>query len=319
MLTAEESFALIQPVKSISGGGTEGAPSGVEHEGLILMKGSDCFACHKEKEKLLGPSFADIAAKYKADKDIDKLLVAKVKVGGAGAWGAIPMSPHPALKDEDITKMIQYIMTVKGGSVATGVPVVVETKNSSSESALPLHEGFALIQKNDCIACHKNDARIVGPSYQEIAEKYKDDKEAIKKLSEKVKKGGSGVWGEIPMGPHATVSDADITIMVEAVMTLKKGNVEEAKVEVVVNEFTAGFEAMKKSDCYACHKDQEALVGPSFLDIAKKYKENKDIKGLSGKIKNGGSGVWGQVPMLPHPQLSDEEIEKMVQAVLSVK
>lgn len=320
MLTAEESLALIQPVKSSSGSGSGsggGTTNSVESEGLVLMKSSDCMACHKETEKAVGPSFADIAAKYKNDKSIETILATKVKNGGSGAWGAIPMSPHPALKEEEIVKMIQYILTVKGGVVSTSV--MPESEKTASNTSVPVHAGFDIIQKNDCIACHKNESRIVGPSYQEIAEKYKEDSDALKKLSEKVKKGGSGVWGEIPMGPHATVSDEDIAKMVEAILTLKKREIAESKIEVVVNEFTAGFEAMKKSDCYACHKEQEAGVGPSFIDIAKKYRENKDVKALSGKVKNGGAGVWGQVPMLPHPQLNDEEIEKMVHAVLSIK
>lgn len=321
MLTVEESIALIQPVKSVSGsGGAEGgSASSAEHEGFALMKGTDCMACHKEKEKLLGPSFADIAAKYKNDKGIESILATRVKNGNVGVWGAVPMSPHPTLKDEDIIKMVKYILTVKGGVAPSKVELPSDGNQATGTAVLPTHEGFGIIQKNDCIVCHKLEERIIGPTYTEIAEKYKDDKEALKKLSEKVKKGGSGVWGDVPMGPHTTVSDEEIEKMVTAILTLKKPDVAEVSAVVEANEFTAGFEAMKKSDCYACHKDKDASIGPSFLEISKKYKDNKDVKALSTKVKNGSTGVWGQMVMLPHPQLSDEEIEKMVNAILSVK
>ena len=79
--------------------------------GEELMKKSDCFTCHKTDAKLVGPSFKEIAAKYKAT-DVDS-LADKVIKGGAGVWGQIPMTAHPALKKEDVKKMIEWILTQK--------------------------------------------------------------------------------------------------------------------------------------------------------------------------------------------------------------
>ncbi|MFT7163040.1 MAG: cytochrome c, partial [Bacteroidia bacterium] len=72
------------------------------------------------------------------------------------------------------------------------------------------------------------------------------------------------------------------------------------------------------SDCLACHKINEKLVGPSYLDVSKKYTE-KDKEYLVSKIMNGGSGVWGNAPMAAHPTLKKEEVEEMVDYILSLK
>ena len=80
----------------------------------------------------------------------------------------------------------------------------------------------ALAQKNGCLACHQVDKKVVGPAYKDVAAKYKGDAGAAAKLAEKVKKGGSGVWGPVPMPPNANVKDDDIKTMVAYVLTLKK-------------------------------------------------------------------------------------------------
>jgi len=78
----------------------------------------------------------------------------------------------------------------------------------------------ALANKSGCLACHAVDKKIVGPSYKQVAEKYRGDKGAEAKLVEKVKKGGSGVWGQIPMPPN-NVSDADARALVSWILSQK--------------------------------------------------------------------------------------------------
>jgi len=80
----------------------------------------------------------------------------------------------------------------------------------------------ALMKKNGCVACHAIDKKVVGPAYQDVAAKYKGDAGAAAKLADKVKKGGGGVWGQIPMPPNAQASDADIKELVAWVLSLKK-------------------------------------------------------------------------------------------------
>ena len=80
----------------------------------------------------------------------------------------------------------------------------------------------ALAKKHNCLACHAIDKKLVGPSYAEVAAKYKGDAGAEAKLIAKVKNGGSGAWGQIPMPPNASVPDADIKTMVKWVLSTKK-------------------------------------------------------------------------------------------------
>jgi cytochrome c len=79
----------------------------------------------------------------------------------------------------------------------------------------------ALASKNGCLACHAVDKKVVGPSYKEVAAKYRNDKGAEAKLIDKVKKGGTGVWGQVPMPPNAQVSDADVKTLVKWILSLK--------------------------------------------------------------------------------------------------
>ncbi len=80
----------------------------------------------------------------------------------------------------------------------------------------------ALAKKHNCLACHAVDKKLVGPSYVEIAAKYKGQKDAETKLVDKVKKGGSGAWGQIPMPPNASVPEADVKTLVKWVLSAKK-------------------------------------------------------------------------------------------------
>lgn len=79
-----------------------------------------------------------------------------------------------------------------------------------------------LLKKYACTACHAVEKKLVGPAYSDVAAKYKGDPKAAALLSEKVKKGGVGNWGPVPMPPNAQVPDADIKIMVTHVLGLKK-------------------------------------------------------------------------------------------------
>lgn len=80
----------------------------------------------------------------------------------------------------------------------------------------------AMMKKDGCAACHSIDKKIVGPAYVDVAAKYKGDKDAVAKLTKKVKEGSTGVWGPIPMPPNAAVSQADATELVTWILSLKK-------------------------------------------------------------------------------------------------
>ena len=88
-------------------------------------------------------------------------------------------------------------------------------------ACLPAAANEELAKKNACTACHAVDKKVVGPAFKEVAAKYKGDKTAEAKLVDKVKKGGVGVWGQVPMPPNSAVSDKDIQTLVKWVLSLK--------------------------------------------------------------------------------------------------
>jgi cytochrome c len=77
-----------------------------------------------------------------------------------------------------------------------------------------------LAKKYNCLACHQVDKKVIGPAYQDVAAKYKDQADAPAKLAAKVKAGGVGVWGQIPMPPNPTVSDADLNALIAWILAL---------------------------------------------------------------------------------------------------
>jgi cytochrome c len=85
--------------------------------------------------------------------------------------------------------------------------------------AVPAQADEALAKKHNCLACHTVDKKLVGPSYKEIAKKYKGQNVAAQ-LEQKVKKGGQGVWGPVPMPPNAAVPDGDIKKLVDWIVKL---------------------------------------------------------------------------------------------------
>ena len=80
----------------------------------------------------------------------------------------------------------------------------------------------------------------------------------------------------------------------------------------------AQAELAKQKNCLACHATDKKLVGPSYKDVAAKYKGDKDaVAKLSKKIREGGVGVWGQVPMPANPQVNEQEAQSLAKWVLS--
>lgn len=101
-----------------------------------------------------------------------------------------------------------------------------------SATAYADNAGLSLAQKNACLSCHSVDKKIVGPGYNDVANKYRDqaylkkmgykDASAVEAyLVDKVKKGGAGVWGSIPMPPNPQVKDEDLRTIVKWVLSLK--------------------------------------------------------------------------------------------------
>ena len=88
-------------------------------------------------------------------------------------------------------------------------------------AATPALASEELAKKNACTACHAVDKKLVGPAYKDVAKKYKGDAKAEAMLFDKVKKGGVGNWGQVPMPPNANVKDEDVKTLVKWILALK--------------------------------------------------------------------------------------------------
>ena len=82
-------------------------------------------------------------------------------------------------------------------------------------------KGLELIAKNDCLTCHKIDEKLVGPAYKDVAKKYAGIDTADQHLANKIIAGGSGVWGEVPMAPHSSLSMEDAKALAQYVLLFK--------------------------------------------------------------------------------------------------
>ncbi|QMU31441.1 c-type cytochrome [Adhaeribacter radiodurans] len=105
------------------------------------------------------------------------------------------------------------------GTTPTETAAPAQTKPAAT--AGNFEKGKALLAKSDCLACHKIDQKIVGPAYQEVAKKYEANDKNITYLANKIIKGGAGVWGDVPMSPHPTLSQSDAKSMAQYILSLR--------------------------------------------------------------------------------------------------
>ena len=101
-------------------------------------------------------------------------------------------------------------------AMLSSVTIALAATASTSVFANP-----ELATKKNCMACHAVDKKLVGPAYKDVAEKYAGQKDAVDKLAQKILKGGTGVWGSIPMPANPQVSDAEAKQLVQWVLSLK--------------------------------------------------------------------------------------------------
>ncbi|WP_164464823.1 c-type cytochrome [Chryseobacterium indologenes] len=133
------------------------------------------------------------------------------------------------------TAMILGVLTMalscSGKNETTPIPIPLPFTEQPVKQPAPLPEpivttnasndpGFKLIEGADCLACHKIDSKLIGPSYQDVASKY--TKADIERLAQKIIEGGKGNWGDIPMTPHEGLSKDDAQQMVKYILSLKK-------------------------------------------------------------------------------------------------
>ncbi len=206
-----------------------------------------CKACH-EAGVAGAPKFSDNAAwAPRIKQGVDTLYTHALK---GTDKGMPPKGGKSDLADVEVQRAVVFMANKSGATfpeppapttpapAATAPPPAAPAPAAQQAAApaapppaapaskpgapLDMASGTAMMQKDGCAACHGVDKKIVGPAYQDVAAKYKNDKNAPAKLAQKVKTGGSGVWGQVPMPPNASVPDEDAKALVAWILTLKK-------------------------------------------------------------------------------------------------
>ena len=137
----------------------------------------------------------------------------------AAAAAAVAAAPAPAASTSGAAAPAAPATATS--TAAAAAPTAAAASATKAGAPLDLASGQAMMQKDGCAACHAVDKTIVGPAYNQVAAKYRGDKTAAAKLEQKVKTGGAGVWGPVPMPPNTAVPDADIKALVSWILSLK--------------------------------------------------------------------------------------------------
>ena len=174
------------------------------------------------------------------------------------------------------------------------------------------------MKKSDCLVCHTPTQRLVGPSFQEISDKYGKDKNALSALIKSVKEGSQGKWGAASMPPHAALSEADIKSMIEYILKPQakeeapkkdeeaaKKAIEEASPETIAQGadlFQGKIPFQNRGPtCISCHHvKNDAIIGGGILA--------KDLTSVFSRL--GGSGVRAILGSPPFPVMEQAYKEK---------
>ena len=124
----------------------------------------------------------------------------------------------PAIAFFALTPSLGFSQTTKK-KTSSGVKISTSSAKTTATPA-EIAEGKALVAKSDCLACHKIDTKLVGPAYKNIAVKYPAIAENYDQLAHKIIKGGAGVWGQVPMSPHSSLSLNDAKKMTKYILSI---------------------------------------------------------------------------------------------------
>jgi len=232
-LTGEQVFQSL--CKTCHEPGIAGAPKVGDKAAWApsIKKGYDTLVQHaingfQEPGKVMPPKGGNPDL---ADVEIQRAVVYMANRSGANfkeppppAATAVSSAPaSPATATAAAGSAIPAVATALNTSgVAPSAPTAAPSSPAKASAPLDLTSGPAMMAKDGCGACHAVDKKIVGPAYQDVAAKYKGDAGALAKLTQKVKAGGVGVWGTVPMPPNSFVADDDIKALVTWILTLKK-------------------------------------------------------------------------------------------------
>lgn len=227
---AYEAHVFAGGVKPASPGPRKPPVSKAEHAtaGARLFTSMNCDGCHGGGATgWVGPSLVDGRWRYGGtDEEVfDSIFYGRPK--GMPAYGGV-------LGTEGVWMIVSYLKAQPVPSVVpttsyenpdgrAGAPPAVGAASAPAREALaaerPGVEG--LLAKYACTACHTVDAKGIGPSFAEVAATYRGQKDVLQKLAEKVRNGGSGAWGQIPMPSNPSLPDKDLHTIIEWILALR--------------------------------------------------------------------------------------------------
>lgn len=142
--------------------------------------------------------------------------------GGKHTAEAVPAQQAPTSSETSSnTKTVETKSNTTTTSTASATATATTAVAPPAVSKADIEKGLKLVANSDCLTCHKINEKVIGPSYKDVAKKYASTPANIKMLAGKIIKGGTGVWGAIPMTAHSTLSQADAETMVKYVLSLK--------------------------------------------------------------------------------------------------
>ena len=209
------------------------APSAARGEAIFV---DHCALCHGLHGRGDGPrsAFFQPGAQFIPDFAAAGYLAGRDEEVLQSIRNGLARLPEPAivmpqfkyiLSDEEIRSVLMYAkkLAVKPArAAATSAEPVLAGAMSTGSGNVPgfVEGGEALAKKYNCLACHQAGQKVVGPSYRDVAARYRGQTGAASKLAEKIRKGGTGVWGDVPMPPSADVSEGDLKRIVEWILSI---------------------------------------------------------------------------------------------------
>ncbi|MFV2056207.1 MAG: c-type cytochrome [Thiohalomonadales bacterium] len=286
-------------------------------EALTLAKKSGCLACHNLEKKLVGPSWHAVSERYLGNTDVYPALIDKVKNGGKGNWTDItqsaPMPPYsPRVSDENINKLVTFILGIAATDSGVEYPIPLSVNGIPMtfefiQGEQPSYYFTASIRSN---MLYKVEITMINGIADMSIERPDNQGNSI------VVNEMSGIDGQLSYEflPSEDFYDLNITAKTDVIFTL-----------TVSTSETSFLALAKASGCLACHGLSQNIVGPAWLDISNRYREDVNAETmLIEKVKKGGKGNWtivtGGAPMPPYsPRVSDQNIAILIQEILQLR
>ena len=288
----------------------------------LLAKENACVACHAIDKKSVGPAWMDVSMKYKSaakytykgkEYPLEEGLIMKVSKGGSGVWGTTPEPVNaPAVKDADIKELVRFILRLAnpGGVTATVASPAADKAAAAKEAAsrkAAAEEAAARKAAAKKVAAEEDAARKAAAKEEAAARKAAAKEAAVKEAATREAAAREAAAKEAAAKP-AVVATPAVT------QAVKPGTGS-------TGAFPTDMRALAtKSKCLACHAMDKQIVGPSWTDIAKKYKGDAGAEArLVAAVSGGSSGNWGNVRMPPSaPAVKADDIRTLVKFILSL-